>query len=96
MRFRNCTEFDWYQNWANLRDIISQFIRYDSKILNVGAGNSPFSEAMYAEGYKYITNIDFSEIVVEDMQLKYKNNAYEPTIKCIKISIQTSSAMSAP
>ena len=96
LRFRNCTEFDWYQNWANLRDIISQFIRYDSKILNVGAGNSPFSEAMYAEGYKYITNIDFSEIVVEDMQLKYKNNAYEPTIKCIKISIQTSSAMSAP
>ena len=37
---RNCTEFDWYQNWANLRDIISQYIKYDSKILNVGAGTS--------------------------------------------------------
>jgi len=37
---------------------------------------------MYAEGYKNITNIDFSEIVVEDMQLKYRNNGYEPTFKC--------------
>jgi hypothetical protein len=35
---RNCTEFDWYQNWANLRDIVSQYIKRDSKILNVGAG----------------------------------------------------------
>lgn len=38
---RNCTEFDWYQNWANLRDIISQYIKRDSKILNVGAGIKP-------------------------------------------------------
>lgn len=39
---RNSTEFDWYQNWENLRDIVSQFIKKDSKILNVGAG-TPFS-----------------------------------------------------
>jgi 2-polyprenyl-3-methyl-5-hydroxy-6-metoxy-1,4-benzoquinol methylase len=62
----------------------------------VGAGNSPFSEAMYAEGYKHITNIDFSEIVVEDMQLKYKNNGYEPSLKCTPLPIQTSSATCAP
>ncbi len=37
---------------------------------------------MYAEGYKNITNIDFSEIVVEDMQLKYKSNAYDESLKC--------------
>jgi hypothetical protein len=42
---------------------------------------------MYADGYKNITNIDFSEIVVEDMQLKYKNNAYDSTFKCITIDI---------
>ncbi len=50
LKFRNSTEFDWYQNWDNLKDVISQFIKKDSKILNVGAGNlliisgnSPFS-----------------------------------------------------
>lgn len=37
---------------------------------------------MYADGYKNITNIDFSEIVVEDMQLKYKNNGYDSTFRC--------------
>ena len=37
---------------------------------------------MYQEGYKNITNIDFSEIVVEDMQLKYKNEGYESSLQC--------------
>lgn len=37
---------------------------------------------MYLDGYRNITNIDFSEIVVEDMQLKYRNNGYEPSLKC--------------
>lgn len=37
---------------------------------------------MYTEGYKNITNIDFSEIVVEDMQLKYKNNSYDESLEC--------------
>ena len=37
---------------------------------------------MYQEGYKNITNTDFSEIIVEDMQLKYKNQNYESSFKC--------------
>lgn len=37
---------------------------------------------MYADGYHNITNIDFSEIVVEDMQLKYRNAGYDPSFKC--------------
>lgn len=45
--FRNLNEFDWYQEWINLRDIISQFIKPHSKILNIGAGNSVLSEDMY-------------------------------------------------
>ena len=45
---------------------------------------------MYAEGYKNIINIDFSEIVVEDMQLKYKNNHYEENFECKSDPMQTS------
>jgi 2-polyprenyl-3-methyl-5-hydroxy-6-metoxy-1,4-benzoquinol methylase len=59
----------------------------------VGAGNSPFSEEMYAEGYKNITNIDFSEIVVEDMQLKYRNAGYADSLKCKFDSMKFSTAM---
>ena len=57
------------------------------------AGNSPFSEQMYADGYKNITNIDFSEIVVEDMQLKYKDSGYDSTFRCTAISMQTFTPM---
>lgn len=43
---------------------------------------------MYEEGYHKITSTDFSEIVVEDMQLKYKNKNYSPEFKCISIFIE--------
>lgn len=79
---RNLSEFDWYQDWENLRDIISQFVKPKGKILNVGAGNSVLSEEMYKEGYKNIVNVDFSEIVVDDMQTKYKKEGYDPTLVC--------------
>lgn len=80
--FRNLSEFDWYQDWVNLRDIISQFIKKGSKILNVGAGNSLLSEDMYKDGYRNIANIDFSEIVVDDMQTKYKKEQYNESMTC--------------
>ena len=50
--------------------------------MNIGAGNSILSEDMYKEGYKNITNIDFSEIVVDDMQTKYKNEQYDSSLSC--------------
>jgi 2-polyprenyl-3-methyl-5-hydroxy-6-metoxy-1,4-benzoquinol methylase len=57
-------------------------VKYRGKILNIGAGNSVLSEEMYKEGYKHITNVDFSEIVVDDMQSKYKKEGYDPTLSC--------------
>lgn len=49
---------------------------------------------MYAEGYKNITSVDFSEIVVEDMQLQYKNNAYQDSLQCKPALTQSSSLTS--
>lgn len=37
---RNPKPFDWYQNYEGVKDIVTQFIKKDSKILNVGCGNS--------------------------------------------------------
>lgn len=51
---------------------------------------------MYAEGYKNITNIDFSEIVVEDMQLKYKNAGYDSTLKCTNFDTKMCTETSDP
>ena len=50
---------------------------------------------MYAEGYKNIINIDISEIVVEDMQLKYKTNNYDECFECMLFPTETSLVMLA-
>lgn len=37
-------QFDWYQRYSGLKDIITQYIKPTDQILNVGAGNSSKSE----------------------------------------------------
>ena len=39
----------------------------------MGCGNSEVSERLYQSGYHYITNIDFSEEVISDMQERLKD-----------------------
>ena len=38
--YRNDKQYDWYQNYDNVKDIVTQFINHKSKILNIGCGNS--------------------------------------------------------
>lgn len=42
----------------------------ESKILNVGCGNSLFSEDLYDGGFKNIVSCDFSEDVIKDMSAR--------------------------
>eukprot|EP01017_Pseudomicrothorax_dubius_P000311 TRINITY_DN0_c1537_g1_i1.p1 TRINITY_DN0_c1537_g1~~TRINITY_DN0_c1537_g1_i1.p1 ORF type:complete len:223 (+),score=60.38 TRINITY_DN0_c1537_g1_i1:46-714(+) len=73
-RYTNDPEpFDWYQRYSGVKDIVTQYITAESKILNVGAGNSRMSEEMYDDGYQNIVNIDVSQIVTKAMQEKYKD-----------------------
>lgn len=47
----------------------------DSTVLIVGCGNSNFSSDLYDCGYHYITNIDYSHVVIEKMKVKNMNRA---------------------
>ena len=40
----------------------------EDKILNAGCGNSKMSEEMFEDGYKHITSIDISKVVIDDMR----------------------------
>lgn len=51
---------------------ILQCIYKIDKILVVGCGNSQFSYGLYSDGFRNITNIDYSEIVIKNMSEKYK------------------------
>ncbi|CAD8192011.1 unnamed protein product [Paramecium pentaurelia] len=70
---RDPEPFDWYQRFAGIKDLVSACFTPESKLLNIGAGNSRLSEEMFDEGYQNITNIDISHVVTKAMQEKYKD-----------------------
>ncbi|KAI3794952.1 hypothetical protein L1987_37593 [Smallanthus sonchifolius] len=74
--------FEWYAEWPQLRDLLltqlsspSEINREssvnppesDAQILVPGCGNSRLSEQLYDAGFRCITNIDFSKVVIGDM-----------------------------
>eukprot|EP00741_Cyanophora_paradoxa_P015877 tig00020909_g15328.t1 len=48
--------------------MLQVYVRPSDSILMVGCGNSKMSEDMYEDGYKDITNVDISPIVIDAMR----------------------------
>lgn len=69
------TTFDWLENYSALKDIISSLniSKETGQILNLGCGNSEFSEHMYDDGYRNIKNIDISHNVIKTMAERNKD-----------------------
>lgn len=70
--------FDWYVGWAEMRNLILRNFPSESiaNVLMVGCGNSSIlyielSEAMAKNKY-FVTNIDISNVVLEQMAEKTK------------------------
>lgn len=66
--------FEWYAEWPELRDPLLSHLsslptltRAPLQILVPGCGNSRLSEHLYDAGFRGITNIDFSKVVISDM-----------------------------
>ncbi|GFY81620.1 S-adenosyl-L-methionine-dependent methyltransferases superfamily protein [Actinidia rufa] len=65
--------FEWYAEWTQLSDpLLSQLssppdAAESVQILVPGCGNSRLSENLYDAGFRGITNIDFSKVVISDM-----------------------------
>ena len=68
------TTFDWLEDYESVKPIIDNLnIKKDSRILNVGCGNSEFSEKMYDEGYVHNYNIDICQNVIDFMKSRNKD-----------------------
>jgi ubiquinone/menaquinone biosynthesis C-methylase UbiE len=76
-RYKNSeyATFDWLENYPTLKEIITSLNipKESGKILNLGCGNSEFSENMYDDGYHNIKNIDISHYVIDLMKERSKN-----------------------
>ena len=67
------TIFEWLENYSELRDYIHEHLPKDARILVPGCGNSAISADMYNDGYHNLVNIDFSPVVIDQMQRRYQD-----------------------
>ncbi|KAJ2161669.1 hypothetical protein GGF46_001262 [Coemansia sp. RSA 552] len=62
------TTFDWFKKYTDLQPLLKRRIGQDARILMLGCGNSALSGDMYADGFENIVNVDYSDVVIEQMR----------------------------
>jgi len=63
--------FDWFKSYQDIAHLFRPVLpEKNARILMLGCGNSTLSEDMYDDGYKNITNIDFSPVIIERMSAR--------------------------
>ena len=58
--------------FSGIKDVLTDYVSTEDKILNVGCGNSSLSKDMFDEGYERIANIDWSVVCIDYMRDKYE------------------------
>ena len=66
-RFTTEESYDWLLKYEDVRSLLVPHLKASDRILIVGCGNSTFSADLYDAGYHNITNIDYSDIVIDKM-----------------------------
>eukprot|EP01018_Ginkgo_biloba_P035512 Gb_15125 [translate_table: standard] len=76
-KLRSAEPFEWYGDWSSLAEPLALqcgLIPSEESPLDIlvpGCGNSELSEKLYDAGFKRITNIDFSKVLIGDMLRKH-------------------------
>ncbi|ETW79026.1 hypothetical protein HETIRDRAFT_323921 [Heterobasidion irregulare TC 32-1] len=66
--------FDWFKRYEDVAGLLRDAIPDKNvRILMLGCGNSTLSEDMYDDGYKNIVNIDYSDVVIEQMRSRHRS-----------------------
>ncbi|XP_039447622.1 eEF1A lysine and N-terminal methyltransferase homolog [Culex pipiens pallens] len=60
--------FEWYGEYPELCGQLHKYIKTKDEVLMVGCGNSKLSMDLYDVGFRQITNIDISQVVIKQMQ----------------------------
>eukprot|EP01029_Cantina_marsupialis_P000753 TRINITY_DN10557_c0_g1_i1.p1 TRINITY_DN10557_c0_g1~~TRINITY_DN10557_c0_g1_i1.p1 ORF type:complete len:213 (+),score=44.56 TRINITY_DN10557_c0_g1_i1:25-639(+) len=74
-RFEKEENFEWLVTFKDVKDQIDELVPKESNTLIVGCGNSSFSRDLYEHGHEKLTNIDYSEAVIERMSEKNRDCA---------------------
>lgn len=72
--------FEWYGSYPDVSKNLNRCnLENSAQFLAIGCGNSNFSTDLYDAGFPNITNIDFSDLVIDEMRLQ--NEQLRPQMK---------------
>lgn len=69
-RFEGEQQYDWLKSYSQFKHLCTPHLHLDDSILILGCGNSTLTQDLYDDGYKNLTSIDLSNIVIERMRAK--------------------------
>jgi 2-polyprenyl-3-methyl-5-hydroxy-6-metoxy-1,4-benzoquinol methylase len=70
-----------------MSELLDKYIKINDSILVIGCGNSTLSEKMFDNGLKNITNIDISNIVVQQMATKHRDRTEMKFLKMDMLNV---------
>uniref|UniRef100_A0A1I7U4X4 Methyltransf_11 domain-containing protein n=2 Tax=Caenorhabditis tropicalis TaxID=1561998 RepID=A0A1I7U4X4_9PELO len=70
-RFQTEKKFEWLSGLEAFQHIVCPLISKDSRIAHIGCGSSQVSMQLYDLGYKNITNVDYSQVLIENGKLEH-------------------------
>ena len=77
--------FEWYGEYHELCGILHKYCKVTDKILQIGCGNSSLASDLYDVGYRQITSIDISDLVIN--QMKAANSRDRPELVFQKMDV---------
>lgn len=78
--------FEWYSDFKCLSPLFVQLIKDKDRILNIGCGNSTLGFDLHRRGCSNVVNIDLSDLVIKQMQTKYKEHLNDQ-FKFVKMDV---------
>uniref|UniRef100_A0AC35U931 Methyltransf_11 domain-containing protein n=1 Tax=Rhabditophanes sp. KR3021 TaxID=114890 RepID=A0AC35U931_9BILA len=64
-RFESEKEYEWVADFDQFSSLLINSLKPTDRILHVGCGNSKLSQHLYELGFKNITNLDFSPVLIQ-------------------------------
>ena len=75
-RFETEDEFDWYCEYAHIRNVLASYISKTARVLIAGTGTSRLPAEMALDGYSDVVAMDYAANVITKMQTRSKENAW--------------------
>ena len=85
-RFKTEEGYEWLCKYKDIKDYICRDVNVHDRILILGCGNSRFSADLHNSGFKYVTSVDFSSVVIDAMRKKYV--ASHPSLQWIVADVR--------